>query len=388
MASRSPWHPRRDALAVLALGAAFVGTTAAAASAQKLDVVTDGLANPRGLTFGPGGRLYVAEAGRGGSGPCIPSPEGGDPSCLGATGAVTRVNVRSGGKRRIIERLPSLAPKAGQNAGSDATGPQDISFDGRVGYFTVGLAANPKVRAQLGAAGRRLGGLYRIGRDGRVGRVADLAAYEAAKDPDAGQPSAEVDSNPYSVDATVGDRILVTDAGGNDLLRVSSTGRVSTLAVFRPFGQTLAPPPLGLPAGTKIPYQPVPTGIVRAPGGGAFVGQLTGFPFPVGAANVYRVRGAGAPTVKAGGFTTIVDVAVAGNGSLYVLQISTQGIAGPPSPGKLVEIAADGTRRELAAGQLQEPTGLALSRDGKDVYVANQGGSGTDGQIVRIPVGG
>lgn len=126
----------------------------------------------------------------------------------------------------------------------------------------------------------------------------------------------------------------------------------------------------------------MPTGVVRAPGGGAYVGQLTGFPFPAGAANVFRVRGRSGPTVAASGFTTVVDVANGPGGSLYVLQIASDSLAGAPTPGRLLRVNRDGSRTELAAGLLQEPTGLAV--DGPDVYVANNGGSPTDGQIVRI----
>ena len=104
------------------------------------------------------------------------------------------------------------------------------------------------------------------------------------------------------------------------------------------------------------------------------MGQLTGFPFPAGAANVYRVEGrGGAPAVQASGFTNIVDIARGKRGVLYVLQISSTGLAGP-----------DGTQSELAAGQLQQPTGIAVAKNG-DVYVANEGGSPTDAKIVRIP---
>jgi hypothetical protein len=331
------------------------------------------------MAFGPGG-LYVAEAGRGGDGACIPSPEGGE-ACYGATGAITRVQVRSGRKRRVVGGLPSVAAQTGENPGGNASGPHDISFDGGTGYFVTGLGGNPAVRAQLGSAGGRLAGLFRLSRRGRVSKVADLGAYEAANDPDAGRPAAAVDSNPFSVDATVRGRILVTDAGGNTLLRVGSGGRIVTLAVF-PWGQALAPPALGLPEGTQIPYQPVPTGVVRGRGRTPYVGQLTGFPFPVGGANVYRVSG-DAPSVRASGFTTIVDIAFDRRGRLYVLQISSTGLAGPPSPGKLIRIARNGRQTELAAGRLEQPTGLAVSRGG-DVYVANKGGSGTDGEIVRI----
>jgi hypothetical protein len=48
-----------------------------AAGGSHYEVIATGLDNPRGLDFGPDGALYVAEAGRGGDGPCIAGPEGG-----------------------------------------------------------------------------------------------------------------------------------------------------------------------------------------------------------------------------------------------------------------------------------------------------------------------
>ena len=191
MPPSSPWRSiRRVAVASLALGATIAAGAATTASAQGLDTVAEGLSNPRGLGFGPGGYLYVAEAGRGGSGKCLPSPEGGQ-ACYGATGGITRINLRRGTEQQIVSRLPSLAsrePADGVPAGGNATGPQDISFFGRWGYFTVGLGSDPANRSKLGADGRRLGWLYRFDKDRRVSRVADVAAYEAANNPDADQP--------------------------------------------------------------------------------------------------------------------------------------------------------------------------------------------------------
>jgi hypothetical protein len=376
-----PLGRRARAVALVVVG--VVSASTAAAAAQKPEVVADGLANPRGMAFGPGG-LYVAEAGRGGDGACIPSPEGGE-ACYGATGAIARVHVSSGRTRRVVTGLPSLAVQTGDSPGGNATGPHDISFNAGTGYFVVGLAGNPAVRARLGSAGDDFAGLFRLRRMGQARKIVDLGAYEAANDPDAGRPDAKVDSNPFSVDATVRDRILVTDAGGNTLLRVGARGRTVTLAVF-PWGQAPAPPSLGLPEGTQIPYQPVPTGVVRNAKRTPFVGQLTGFPFPAGAADVFRVSG-DAPTVRASRFTTIVDIAFDRRGRLYVLQISSASLAGPPSPGKLIRIGRNGRQTELAAGRLEQPTGLAVSRGG-DVYVANKGGSATDGEIVRVRGGG
>ena len=90
-------------------------------------VVAIGLDNPRGLTFGADGTLYVAEAGRGGSGPCFVSSE---PNlvCLGATGAITQV--REGTQTRIATGLPSLAGAGGDTppvpsfAEADPTSPE------------------------------------------------------------------------------------------------------------------------------------------------------------------------------------------------------------------------------------------------------------------------
>jgi hypothetical protein len=284
----------------------------------------------------------------------------------------------------VVRGLPSIAAQA-ENAGANATGPHDISFHGRIGYFVIGLGADPAARSQLGGIGSRFAGLYRMGPRGRVRRVADLGAFEASRNPDAGRPEAAVDTNPFSLDATRGRQVLVTDAGGNTLLRVGPGGRVRRVAVF-PFGQALAPPFLGLPAGTEIPYQPVPTGVARDAAGRPFVGQLTGFPFPPAGAKVYRVRG-GRPRVQARNFTTIVDVAFGPGGSLYVLQITSNGLAAEdPGPGRLFRIAPDGRVRELAAGTLQQPTGVAVSGGGA-IYVADNGASPTGGQIVRVAAG-
>jgi hypothetical protein len=373
---------RRAVSFTVAVGAAVACAGAPAAFAKEPTVVTSGLDNPRGLTIGPDGDLFVAEAGKGGSGACLPAgPESGAPPCLGATGAITRVNPESGDKSPLVSGLPSLAAQTGQGAQQDSAGPQDISFKGDVGYFTVGLGSTPQGRASLGAGGGDLGKVFRVDGDGTVSEVADLAAFEAANNPDKTQPGSEVDSNPYSVDAT-GRSLLVTDAGGNDLLRVTKDGEVRVLAVF-PFGTALAPPFVGLPPGAKIPFQPVPTGVIRGSEGDAIVGQLTGFPFPPGEAKVFRVDGHDI-SIEAKGFTNVVDVAKGPDGALYVLQISSAGLAAQaPSPGKLIRIGPDGTQTELLPGRLQEPTGVTVSGNG-DVYVTNNGGSPTDGQILRV----
>jgi hypothetical protein len=56
-----------------------------------MTVIASGLDNPRDLAFGPGGRLFLAEAGHGGS-RCIPGGEEGD-LCVGFTSKIDVVKI-------------------------------------------------------------------------------------------------------------------------------------------------------------------------------------------------------------------------------------------------------------------------------------------------------
>jgi hypothetical protein len=370
-------HSRRPLVALLAV--ALLGSTIAfahpvRAQNAQIEVVATGLRNPRGLDFGPDGALYVAEAGRGGRGPCILTSAGAM-ECLGSNGAITRV--LPGPKDQVVQRLPSIA--AHELEGGNAIGPSNISFHGGDAYFTVGLAADPALRTNLGAKGSHMGRLFRLPANGRPVEVADFVPFESSVNPDGGLP----DTNPNGVVALPG-RQIVADAGGNSVLEVGPNGAISTLAVL-PEGMAPAPPFLGLPPGTLIPFQPVPTSVDVGPDGFLYVGQLTGFPFPVGGASVWRIPpNGGTPEIFESGFTTIIDIEFADDGSLYVLQISTDSLfIAPPSPGALIRVAPDGTRTTVAMDELSFPGGLAIGADG-DLYVSNRGTSPGGGQVLRI----
>ena len=173
---------------------------------------------------------------------------------------------------------------------------------------------------------------------------------------------------------------MVADAGGNSLLGVRQPGRISTLAVFPP---RLVPNPFG---GPDIPMQAVPTTVTRGPDGALYVGQLTGFPFPVGGANVYRVEPGGQPEVVASGFTNIIDIAFGPDHSLYVLEIAHNGLLSGDTTGALIRVDANGSRTVIASEGLMMPTGLAL-RDGK-AYVSNCGVCADIGEVLAIPLSG
>jgi hypothetical protein len=346
-----------------------------------IEVVADGLNNPRGLDFGPKGFLFVAEAGFGGDNPnaCIPNPE--DPAsqvCAGATGSVTRINVNDGTQARVATGYPSLAGPDG----FAATGLHDVSFANRGSIGVIGLGGDLADREQV--ANEAFGRQVKHPQSPKWRTTADLTQYEADQNPDGG----EIDSNPYSVFALNGAESVAVDAGGNDLLHVNAaTGQIHTLAIF-PDRMVDAPPFLELPPGTQIPMQAVPTSVVVGPDGAYYVGQLTGFPFPVGGANVYRVAADGSVTVFAEGFTAIIDLAFDAQGNLYVLEFAKNGLLAAEImgdfTGALIKVdAVTGDRTEIASDGLMAPGGVAIASNG-DIYVSNYSIFPGMGQVVKV----
>jgi hypothetical protein len=336
--------------------------------AQAPTVVMSGLDNPRGLAFAPNGALYVTEAGRGGSGPCVVNPGTGETRCFGKTGAITRL--WKGQQSRVAEGLESHA----MPDGSSASGPNDISFQGTGGaYITLGLGGDRAFQEALG--GRYSGNLIHMAASGKWKVVADIVQHEIDENP-AGGP---VDSNPFGVLAEPGGQ-WVADAGANALLRVAANGQVETVAVF---------PPLPNPTGFGPPWiESVPTAVARGPDGALYVGQLTGFPFVQGLANVYRVVPGQAPELYCtGGFKTIMDLTFGPDGSLYVVENAT-GPFPPPPPfapysGRLSRVGPGCATIEPVLEGLDRPTAVAVGADGA-VYVTNHGVTAGAGQVLMI----
>lgn len=329
---------------------------ASAAPAATTTVVMSGLDNPRGLAFGPADALYVAEAGRGGAGPCVVMR--GAPQCYGPTGAISARLF--GFQFRLIRSLPSTISPTGE-----VTGPHDVAVVLTRLHVTIGWGGDPALRAQLGGAGRQFGHLVEVGWPTHR-TLADIAAVEAAINP-AGGP---VDSNPYGlhrlISHTGGEEHFVTDAGGNALVRVAD-GVALPVRTFpsRPVRVTDA----------------VPTTVAQGPDGALYVGELTGAPFPAGEAIIWRlVRGVPAQAWSTG-WKTIIDIAWAPDGSLYVLQYAS-GMFGLAPPGQLWRLAPNGTRT-LITDALLSPTSVAVGPDGA-LYVSNKGNLVGVGEVLRI----
>src|SRR6185312_7991232 len=103
---------RRLPVLAVTVAAALAGSfaTAGAASAQTTTtVVASGLDNPRDLAFTPGGKLYLAEAGHGGS-ECIPGGEQGT-TCVGFTSSIAQIT--PAGVHTVVSGLVSAASPDG-----------------------------------------------------------------------------------------------------------------------------------------------------------------------------------------------------------------------------------------------------------------------------------
>jgi hypothetical protein len=253
--------------------------------------------------------------------PVVDEPFGGplfglatapDDSLLVADSGAGIFEIRKG-KRDLVVALPGVS---------------DVAPIGRGSMFAVTGGDTPG------------GKLYRVSRGEGAVEIADLAAYERDVNP----VKPEVNPNAFDVAVLTGGKALVADAGGNDLLIVDMKGHIDWVATFpdqlvsTANGKTLVgcPNPIApdlafvcdLPE--MVPSQPVPTSIAIGPDGAYYVGELKGFPGPIGASRIWRIQPGAlhaecgvspACSVVADGFTSIVDLNFGPDGTLYVTEI-------------------------------------------------------------------
>lgn len=334
-------------IAVAVAGLLVAGGTAGAEG--EATTLLEGLSSPKGLSLARGGDVVV---GQGAFGP--PGP--------------------------ILRHLPG-------GATSELTEPTNV-IDVAVGR----------------RAGWALGGdftLYRFDRSGTLTPVADIAGYqETDPDPFNAEGGGEAtESNPYGLAALPSGDALVVDAAGNDLLRVTPGGDITTVARFdvELVSTDHFPPEAGLPP--QLPAEAVPTGVTVGRDGSVYVGELKGFPFRPGSSRVWKIdpgaEGAVCSATVADpdcssfdeGFTAVQDIAISRSGELYVYELAEGGVlafaggfgSGEFPPAVLLKVEGD-ERTELVPGALSQPGGVAVGSNG--VFVTD--GIFGNGRLLQV----
>lgn len=359
---------------IAAAGSLFLCGSALAA--VDVQVIAQGLNNPRGLSLAPNGWLYVAEVGSGGNGNCLPSPEEGQPPrCYGETGSLARVDPDGiAPVKRVITGLPSMAGPGGFAASS---GPVDVDFWGTTPFIVMGWGGDPALRASAGPKGKLFGQVLWALPNGKYFPLADISAHETRRNPD----STDIDSNPYGILVQPG-RQLVADAGGNSIVASGAFAWIFGHEVTRTFAV--------LPR-TADDLDAVATTVVEGPDGYIYAGELTGAPFFRGTSTIYRIPPfGGKPTPYVTGLTAVVDMAFDRRGTLYIVEIASGLVPGPGADpgvgvGRLLR-KRRGHPVEVVFDQgLTFPSGIAIAHDGT-LYMTNFGIFPGGGEVLKISV--
>lgn len=309
------------------------------ASPSAYTIIQSGLHNPRGLDFGPGDRLYVAEAGLGGGNNStideIRNPQ---------TSHSTLTIIASG--------FPSF-----NNQEGDVIGVSGLSAHGNGGIYAVtGESTEPTGIANLGK-------LFKVTPSGQMKIVADVGkvGYDfTGANPQLAPPGNQFpDANPYGVLALPG-HIYVVDAGANTLNEVFPNGAVKILAYFE----------------NNITSDSTPTCVAQGPDGALYVGTLSLVDSLVfgPSAKIYRIDPSTLPADGsvpiigqanewATGLWPVNDCEFGPDGSLYITELIT---AQDFSGGDVVKILFNNPAMHISlTGQtLPIPGGLAIARDG------------------------
>ncbi|HUP12675.1 MAG TPA: ScyD/ScyE family protein [Niastella sp.] len=330
----------------------------------SVSVLASGLNNPRGLTFGPDGSLYVAEGGIGGTnstvGMCtqIVPPLG--PYTGSNTGArIVRVS-KGGNVTTVADMLPSSQTAATQ--GSLISGVADVAFVGNTLYGLLGGAG-----CSHGITGVP-NGIVKVRSDKTWKVTANLSEWQMA------HPVASPEEEDFEPDGTwygmvaVDNDLYAVEPNHGEIVKVNGNGKITRLIDISASLGHIVP--------TAIAYHK----------GNFYVGNLGVFPI-TGNSSVYKVTPSGKISVVDTGFNAILGIAFDKDGGMYVLENTTGNPFPTPGTGDIIRIDPSGKRRTLVTG-LNLTTALAFGPD-DHLYVSNWGFGAPavgGGQILKIKI--
>ena len=376
-------HARLTVVFAIALLAALVLIVVPTAAADSnLTVVARGLDNPRGLTFGPDGTLYVALGGTGGDmqtykpppPKCtqVPAPIG--PYTGGFTAGIVKVGL-NGTVTPFVSGLPSSSAAPGFTSGV-----ADVKFvDGTLYAMTSGAGCS---HGLLGTSNE----ILRVAPNGTTTPVANLSAWSLnhpVANPE--EDDFEPDGTWFSMTPFQGDLYAVEPNHGEVVQVDPNTGAISRVVDVSASQGHIVPTAI---AHFSL-FDNIFGGLFRGLIGNFTVGNLNTFPVDPGSSQLMQVNVNGSLTVRARGFSTILGLVYDSVGNLYVLESMTApGFPGPQEfgTGTILRVSPIGQRTVVATG-LTFPTGMTMGPDGA-LYVSNLGFAGPGaGQIVRVDLG-
>ncbi len=370
-------------LAIVLAAAVVLIAAPAAAAGSNLRVVATGLNNPRGLTFGPNGTLYVALGGTGGTmtttdPPCqqVAPPIG--PYHGGFTAGIAKVGL-NGTVTPFVTGLPSSSTAA---LGGLTSGVADVKFaDGTLYAMTSGAGCS---HGLLGTSNE----ILRVNPNGTTAPVANLSDWSLTHPTAVTEDDFEPDGTWYSMAAFQGDLFAVEPNHGEVVEIDPQTGAISRVVDVSASQGHIVP--------TAIAHWSLFDNLF---GGGVFhnligqftVGNLDTFPIVPGSAQLMQVGVNGSLAVRQRGLTTVLGLVYDQVGNLYVLESMTApGFPGPAQlgTGQILRVSPGFSRTVVVATGLSFPSAMTMGPDGA-LYVSNFGFGAPPGagQIVRVDLG-